>query len=214
MATAANETDQKKIKALGTTASKAVDDMAAKLKALDDPAFDNGKTGEKLKQLNTAVTAYVKQAKNVIDMADGDSGTALTLMMGATRTFTTIENLTDDLTDSSKMLRDLKIALHNHDLEKQGMLLLAIMLFAVTIGCVASFLISGGISKPLSKIASVLRELTNDRIVDVPYTDRGDEVGEIAKATEVFKESVAEKVDQSARAQGARRGQLKRDGGR
>jgi methyl-accepting chemotaxis protein len=50
------------------------------------------------------------------------------------------------------------------------------------------------IAAPLRKMAGVLTDLTNDRIVDVPYANRGDEVGEIAKATEVFKESIAEKV--------------------
>ncbi|HLH95512.1 MAG TPA: HAMP domain-containing protein, partial [Xanthobacteraceae bacterium] len=50
------------------------------------------------------------------------------------------------------------------------------------------------IARPLRRMAGVLRELTDDRIVDVPYADRGDEVGEIAKATEVFKESIAGKV--------------------
>jgi methyl-accepting chemotaxis protein len=50
------------------------------------------------------------------------------------------------------------------------------------------------IAKPLSKMAGVLVELTNDRIVDVPFTARGDEIGDIAKATEVFKESIAQKV--------------------
>ncbi len=50
------------------------------------------------------------------------------------------------------------------------------------------------ISRPLRKMSGVLIDLTNDRIVDVPYTDRGDEVGDIAKATEVFKQSIAEKV--------------------
>ena len=50
------------------------------------------------------------------------------------------------------------------------------------------------IGKPLRKMAGVLVALTNDRIVEVPYTDRGDEIGDIAKATEVFKQSIAEKV--------------------
>ena len=34
-----------------------------------------------------------------------------------------------------------------------------------------------GIAKPLTRIASVLGDLTNDRIVDVPYAARGDEIG-------------------------------------
>ncbi len=50
------------------------------------------------------------------------------------------------------------------------------------------------IGKPLRKMAGVLVDLTNDRIVDVPYGMRGDEIGDIAKATEVFKQSIAEKV--------------------
>jgi methyl-accepting chemotaxis protein len=50
------------------------------------------------------------------------------------------------------------------------------------------------IARPLRKMASVLGELTNDRIVAVPYVGRGDEIGDIAKATDVFKDSIAEKV--------------------
>ncbi len=50
------------------------------------------------------------------------------------------------------------------------------------------------IARPLRKMAGVLGNLTNDRIVEVPHTNRGDEIGDIAKATEVFKESIAEKV--------------------
>jgi hypothetical protein len=40
-----------------------------------------------------------------------------------------------------------------------------------------------GIAKPLTRIAGVLGDLTDDRIVDVPYAGRGDEIGQIAKAT-------------------------------
>jgi len=50
------------------------------------------------------------------------------------------------------------------------------------------------VAKPIRTLSSVLGELTNDRIVDVPYTTRSDEVGSIARATDVFKLSIAEKV--------------------
>ena len=69
------------------------------------------------------------------------------------------------------------------------------------VGAVVIFVLIGAavfgalaIGKPLRKMAGVLGELTNDRIVDVPYATRGDEIGDIAKATEVFKQSIAEKV--------------------
>ena len=50
------------------------------------------------------------------------------------------------------------------------------------------------IARPLKRMAAVLVELTHDRIVDVPFTARQDEIGDIAKATDIFKGSIAEKV--------------------
>src|SRR5665647_1234418 len=55
MATAANETDEKKIEALAGNATKGLGELAEKLKTLDDPAFANGKTGEKRGLLKTSV---------------------------------------------------------------------------------------------------------------------------------------------------------------
>jgi methyl-accepting chemotaxis protein len=62
------------------------------------------------------------------------------------------------------------------------------------LGIALAWFIGRGISRPLRKTAEVLGDLTNDRIVDVPYTAREDEIGAIAKATEVFKQSIAQKV--------------------
>jgi methyl-accepting chemotaxis protein len=50
------------------------------------------------------------------------------------------------------------------------------------------------IGRPIKRVAAILVELAQDRMVDVPYTKRGDEVGAIARATEVFRSSIAQKV--------------------
>jgi methyl-accepting chemotaxis protein len=71
---------------------------------------------------------------------------------------------------------------------------LILLVIGLGAAVVITFFSARAIATPISKIASVLVELTNDRIVDVPYTNRNDEVGEIAKATDVFKHSIAEKV--------------------
>ena len=81
------------------------------------------------------------------------------------------------------------------DAVSTGTTLTAIMAAGtIVVGIALAWFISRGISRPLRKTAEVLDDLTNDRIVDVPYTERGDEVGAIAKATEVFKQSIAQKV--------------------
>src|SRR6185369_3850331 len=80
------------------------------------------------------------------------------------------------------------------ELDFVSMIGLALGLATVLILAVAAFVGWATIAKPLRKMAEVLSELTNDRIVDVPYSERADEVGDIAKATEIFKQSIAEKV--------------------
>jgi methyl-accepting chemotaxis protein len=71
-------------------------------------------------------------------------------------------------------------------------LVAALVVMLVLIG--SAIFGSVSIARPLRKMASVLGELTADRIVEVPYAGRGDEIGDIAKATEVFKQSIAGKV--------------------
>jgi methyl-accepting chemotaxis protein len=68
-----------------------------------------------------------------------------------------------------------------------GGIVLIIMLSSAVFG-------SMSIARPLRRMASVLVELTHDRIVDVPFTQRKDEIGDIARATDIFKDSIAEKV--------------------
>jgi methyl-accepting chemotaxis protein len=191
MATAANESDANKIKALGGDATKMLGVMTNKLKTLDDPAFDNAKIGEMLNQLKTVVATYVKQANNVIDMADGDVGTALTLMTSATRSFATMSKLTADLTTASSESRDRKVAFNNAELEKQQVLLLIVVLGAVALGCVATFVIGRGISNPIRALVPELNKLAEgDFNVALPGRGRKDEVGQIAAAIELVAERV------------------------
>ena len=199
MATAANETDQKKIKTLGSTALKSLDETVDKMVGLEDPAFNTGKTAEKIGKLKTALATYVKQSKGVVDMADSDSGTALTLMMGATRTFKTIEDLTDDLTENSKAARDIKIAQNARNIDQQIMLLTIIMSTAVVVGCLVSFFISGGVTKPVRGIVDAIKLMANGNFdMVLPGLGRKDEVGDIAKAIEALKHKALEKAQAEA----------------
>ncbi len=73
---------------------------------------------------------------------------------------------------------------------------------------VVCLLIGRSISRPVSKIASVLNELANgNKAVEIPYTQRGDEIGENARAAQTFKENLlrveqmeAEQKENEARA--------------
>jgi methyl-accepting chemotaxis protein len=108
------------------------------------------------------------------------------------------------LSDVYKMTNDVKPSIiENQQVYKKAAddsvstgttLTLAMAAGTIVLGVLLAWFIGRGISRPLRKTAEVLGDLTNDRIVDVPYTTRGDEIGAIAKATEVFKQSIAQKV--------------------
>jgi len=71
----------------------------------------------------------------------------------------------------------------------------AIMLWSgilgVAVGALLAWGIGRGIANPIRAIAGVLLELANgNKSVDVPYADRRDEVGENARAAQIFKENL------------------------
>jgi methyl-accepting chemotaxis protein len=101
-----------------------------------------------------------------------------------------LKTVEDRIADDLIALAD---ALHA-DATRALILLASIIAVAFAVGVALAFVISRSIATPIRTITGVLVDLTNDRIVDVPYTKRSDEIGDIAKATEIFKQSVAEKV--------------------
>ncbi len=190
MATAANETDQKKILSLAKIATNSLGGLAEKLKALLDAAPDSAGNKD-FAQLQTSVGQYIKQARNVIDMADGDAGTALTLMMGATRSFTAIEKITDDLNETSKELRDRQIALNDRRHDEQNTLLIVILSISVVAGLAVSLLVGRGISKPIADLVPELRKLAGgDFNIALSALGRKDEIGQISAALEMVVDRV------------------------
>jgi methyl-accepting chemotaxis protein len=199
MATASNESDAKKIKALAGDATKAVASMADQFKELGQLDFKNTQANKELTQLKGAVANYLKHAKSVIDMADGDAGTALMLMMGAARDFAVIDSVTSDLTDNSKDLRDIQIARNDQTLDRQIKLLGSSTLAAIIIGCLASLLIGRGIAKPVTGIANAIKRMADgDFDTALPGLGRKDEIGQIAAAVEGIKVTAAEKARHEA----------------
>jgi methyl-accepting chemotaxis protein len=192
-ATAANETDQNKIKAVAAQTSSTLAEIAGKLKTFEVVKTWEKKTATNIEKLKTATAGYLKQAKTAVEMADGEAGAALMFMTSAERIFAEIEKLTDEMTEVSKDFRDREIARASAKLEEQGLLLAGIGMVAVLIGCLVSFFVSMGIAKPVVKMAEVIKHIAGgDLHAVVPATNRRDEIGIIAAAVQVFKENMAE----------------------
>lgn len=71
------------------------------------------------------------------------------------------------------------------------LMMLASSIGGVLVGALLAWLIGRGISTPIRAIAEVLLQLANgNKTVEVPYADRGDEVGENARAARIFKDNL------------------------
>jgi len=174
---------------------------------------------ERLKGLIVTIGQYVAAShkiaainKEVIDIQDrrpeNDSGTSQAAMRIATLNYQAddiarqqalpmakqMEVLIDSIANTVQTAMSASAVVAAQEMtssEHIGLAVGATVILALIGSAVFGFM---SIGRPLRKMAGVLVNLTNDRIVDVPYTDRGDEVGDIAKATEIFKQSIAEKV--------------------
>jgi len=194
-ATAANETDQKKITSLAVETSKALAAVSEGLTVLDGLRSGEDKFSENVDRLKPLLTTYLKQAKNVIEMADSDSGASLMFMAGAGRTFTEIAKLTDKMIADSKELRDSEIARSNSELDRQSIMLMAAILIATAIGSIFSFIVARAIARPIVTIASAIRRLAgSDLDMDIPGANQRDEVGIIANSVVAMREALREKA--------------------
>ncbi|ABD06424.1 methyl-accepting chemotaxis sensory transducer [Rhodopseudomonas palustris HaA2] len=191
-ATAANETDEAK---LAQVSKEAIAAIARIPQALADVEKSLGGDSA-IQKLKAAVAGYQKQAKNAIEMADGDAGSALLFIKSAEKSFTEIDALISDLIVSSNDARDRQIAQAGIALDRQQWMLGAVLAVISLIGIAVSFLIGRGIARPVVAMSGAMHELASGNFdVRLPGLERGDEVGRMARAVEAFKVQAASKAE-------------------
>ncbi|HVZ03018.1 MAG TPA: methyl-accepting chemotaxis protein [Dongiaceae bacterium] len=80
---------------------------------------------------------------------------------------------------------------------KQGVIALVVLL----VGLGVAFMVARGITRPIRAITERMGRLSQgDLTIDTPYTDRGDEVGDLARSLGVFKDN-AQKIEALRQAQ-------------
>ncbi|MBX9711634.1 MAG: HAMP domain-containing protein [Xanthobacteraceae bacterium] len=191
-ATAASEKDDQKIQRFAKDASASAAKVAEAMDALE---ASGGVKPDVLGKLKAKVLGYVKQSKTAIEMTD-DSGTGLQFIMGAERQFKQVEQLTDDLITDSVDGRNLEIARSQMRLEQQQLTLEIVLAIVAILGVMFSFIVGRGISRPVVAMSAAMRRLAvGDFSVQLPGLDRGDEVGQMARAVEEFKIQAVAKAE-------------------
>ncbi|RCK50351.1 hypothetical protein TH25_12220 [Thalassospira profundimaris] len=74
------------------------------------------------------------------------------------------------------------------------------VVIALAVGTGMAFIIGGAIASPIIRMTKTMRTLASgDKTIDIPDTERGDEIGEMATAVEVFKDSMIKADELAAR---------------
>jgi methyl-accepting chemotaxis protein len=146
-----------------------------------------------LSALQTKLAQYQKTAKDVLDVGSTDAAMA-TMMLGQTDDkFTSIENDIREILTSVSAQSD-RIAANLATATRTETLSLAIgLLTCLAFSIAAIAFIAKSIIKPITSITRVMQKLsTGDTEIKLSYRDRGDEIGRMIEAIEVFRGNTLE----------------------
>ncbi|MBI3707468.1 MAG: HAMP domain-containing protein, partial [Proteobacteria bacterium] len=186
---AANESDAKKLEALAKAALQDTTKYAAKLPALKAALAEAGIPAAQVGAFEGAFSAYIKAAKNVIEMADGDAGTAMAFMSGTQRKFVDVSKLLDEILATLAAARDRRLEQIYADMADGRAIFATAIGIVVLVALTLAFFISRLISVPIVTMAgAVARIAAKDYAVPVPALGQKDELGKMAGAVDVLKQ--------------------------
>jgi methyl-accepting chemotaxis protein len=202
-AVAANDTDTAKARSLGDALRKEITGIDAKLAAMAAMIGSNS-TREKLRDdMAKTLRDYVGAAGQVIDMSS-NSAYALVFMNSAQQAFDTFSQQQAQLNAVVEKEKEELVERTRREARHARIIFVAAAVLATLFGIVATLLLGTLISRPVIAIAGALRRLAaGDLNIETPYAGRRDEIGAIADALSVFKETAiaADKMEAEREAQ-------------
>jgi len=172
---------------IGTTV-KLVDGIAGQLDQLDAQigAVEADRTA--MAEVRTSATAYTKKARDVLDMIDTDPAMAVTMLRQAERLAGTVEKTVANWSERQKRDTDALVASVQSESRRSLTLFTVIMTVAFGAATLLIMLVGHGISGSITTMTRVMARLAGgDYAVEVTGSDRHDEVGDMARALQVFK---------------------------
>ncbi|MDD5587119.1 MAG: methyl-accepting chemotaxis protein [Alphaproteobacteria bacterium] len=157
----------------------------------------NPERRKKIQEISEKIEAYTEGFNHIVEMrAASDSGNSQVIK-------SLIDDMgkgADDIGALARDIRDSGIA-EQKDIEKETIALideisrfiLALSLGGLVLGFAAALVIGRGISRPIVQMCAAMRKLAGgDKNVAIPGAGRGDEIGDMANAVQVFKENMIE----------------------
>jgi methyl-accepting chemotaxis protein len=190
--TASNESDTKKIEALSKASMDGFDRLQARLADVKKALNSAGFSEEEIAAFGASLSAYVKRAKDVADMATSDAATAMGMMTGTRQKYEAMDASLKSIVNTLAQHKENTLTSINADMRNgQNVFMLSLVLI-VLIALVLSLMLGKRVSAPLVAMTNVLAGLAQGNLsIAVDGSDRKDEVGKLATATILLKNQLA-----------------------
>jgi methyl-accepting chemotaxis protein len=163
---------------------KSVDDNPAQVKLLDETAATITEWTSKITEPTIALRRKIGNAKTMDDMAD---------LIGEARGkkyFDRFRQLMAEFTNEERALMELRQSNNASTVSSTFMMIALCIGIAILIGAGLAWIIGNGIARPISAMVDAMLALSSgDKSVEIPGTERTDEIGDMAGAVQVFKDN-------------------------
>lgn len=185
-------------------AKRRADEMLGRLPKLE--AVADAEEKKQLTDIKAALESYFLKVNQMIDTAAGNPGDAAAISAGLASALEGQKNVTDTVKvyskyTAAKMSEERAAA--TDEAQTAGTSLVITALIALIVGAgFGIFVARVSISKPISRVVTLLKHLAEGKHdMEITGTDRGDEVGDLARAALVFKEQSLENARMTAEAE-------------
>ncbi|CCG42928.1 methyl-accepting chemotaxis protein [Magnetospirillum molischianum] len=202
---ASNETDEAKVARMSKETLAALDALAQPLEQLRQVSVELGVDAALIDETVKRQQAFLKAAHVVADMVESDVGTALTMMGPTDRAYLAAEQSLKSLNSSIDRNRAAEVAEGTYSMEAQRRTFVILAVVAVLVGTVMSWLLSMRIVGPIHALTQSMGRLAGrDYTFEIPSRDQKDEVGQMARAVEVFRDGMIRADRAAAEAEASR----------
>lgn len=190
MTTAQNESDMDKVTAKFEETTARLNAIVADFETLDLSSLDHAELAQLQEEAIKHAREYQESALGTADMATLDVATASIFMNDATSLHTTLVADVDRLNEVVDGLRVTATEATLSGAQDALQLFLFTVAAVACVGLVLNWFISRMISRPITKIIGSMTALADGNSdVELQVSGRRDEIGQMEKALEVFKEN-------------------------
>ena len=156
-----------------------------------------------LAQVEKGAAAYVKAARDTLDMVDTDAVVAATLLADAERRFAAVAGVAADWAAFQKRDAD-ALYTATEDAGRQAIAAFVVIVsLSLAVSLLATLGIGGAIARAIAGVTEVMNRLAGgDLTVEVPPVRSADEIGTMIEAVQVFKDTALDmermRVEQEA----------------